>query len=372
MDSKNFESDANSSNTASSSQSNLFGIDKDCQENENNSLQSENLEEQLLSLMALADSFDGNWQEERDLEPQLLSESPTTEPCDPSSSELNPIDAELAFIDFERDLAIAQSDERTNWFEVACQLDEQNQALGQTIDELEKNLVDSQKQLQIQIERSQDAETIVAQQSEEIYQAHEQMNELIEQLEVSQQEVQRQQGAIATLLEQLDNSQRQVAQLEREYVILQEDCSDRTQKLLAMEKHLRELWSRLHRQQRYTLEYKTALEQYLGIPVEQAIGLELPTPPLASNSIEPWSSQQQHLTTRSEEDKNEVEFEFLDIDAAPITETSPMVRSAVEPVEPSKTSGSLPSHEISALTWQNRARSQVNVELPSFLRTRHS
>jgi chromosome segregation ATPase len=360
MDSKNFERDANTSNT-SSSQSNLFESDRDWQERESNSVQAENLEEQLISLMALADSLDLNWQQER-VEQQPVSWSQTTNL--PSSSELETIDGEITFSDLEEDLSSDRIDNQTNWFEVACHLEEQNQEFSQAIAQLEQTLIDSRRQLQIQLERSLDAETIVSQQSEEIYQAHQQIADLIEQLEVSQQEVQRQQSAIATLLEQLDNSQKQVAQLEREQVLIQEDCSDRTQKLLAMEKHLRELWSRLHRQQRYTLEYKAALEECLGMSVEDALDLDLPTPPLAASEIEPWSSQQQPLTTPSKDEDREVEFEFLDIGVAPVAETSTLVRST-EQIQ------SLPSHEISAITW-HRDRSQVKVELPSFLRTRHS
>lgn len=353
MDSKNFESDANTLNTTSLSEPNSFWVDRDELESENNSLQSENLEEQLLSLMVLANSIGANWQENQNLET---------------------IDTEISSIDFDDNLSLVQPNNQTNWFEVACQLEEQNQEFSQTIAELEQALTNSQKQLQIQIERSQDAETILVQQSEEIYQTHEQIADLREQLEVSQQEVQRQQSAIATLLKQLDNSEIQVAQLEREYVLVQEDCSERTQKLLAMEKHLRELWSRLHRQQRYTLEYKSALEQFLGIPVEKAIDLELPNPPLATSSIEPWSSQQQYLTTLPEEGNSEIELEFMDLNVDSIAETSPIVRSAtIKQIEPSIDSCQrLPSHEISSSSWSRRDRFQDKVDLPSFLRTRHS
>ena len=63
------------------------------------------------------------------------------------------------------------------------------------------------------------------------------------------------------LQQQLLASQKQAAQLERDCALLKEDNNRQIHQLLENEQEIRELRSRLYRQQRYTLKFKAALEQ---------------------------------------------------------------------------------------------------------------
>jgi len=84
---------------------------------------------------------------------------------------------------------------------------------------------------------------------------------LVHQLEISNETIKNQQLMIETLSRQLEKTQEDMSNLERECAQIQEQCSQQSYKLLETEKQLQELHSRLLRQQRYTLEYKTVLEE---------------------------------------------------------------------------------------------------------------
>ncbi|TVQ44817.1 MAG: hypothetical protein EA365_09120 [Gloeocapsa sp. DLM2.Bin57] len=84
---------------------------------------------------------------------------------------------------------------------------------------------------------------------------------LINQLEIAQQTIKNQQLMIETLSRQLAETQEHLSNLERECSQVQDNYNQQTYKLLETEKQLQELHGRLLRQQRYTLEYKTVLEE---------------------------------------------------------------------------------------------------------------
>lgn len=95
--------------------------------------------------------------------------------------------------------------------------------------------------------------------------------QLVNQLRASSQTIQHQQVMIKTLSNQLRETQEQIAHLERECSQIQDDYNQQTYKLLETEKQLQELHSRLLRQQRYTLEYKTTLEACFENATNQVI-----------------------------------------------------------------------------------------------------
>ena len=99
-----------------------------------------------------------------------------------------------------------------------------------------------------------------------------------------------------------------MAQLERECTLLQQRFSDKTTALHQAEETCRDLKARLHRQQRYTLQFKAALEKYLNmapgsnskasvgviqgqllVPVAAEHGGQPVTMP-RSQQIQPWSA----------------------------------------------------------------------------------
>ncbi len=198
---------------------------------------------------------------------------------------------------------IEESREITDWFQLACKLKEQNRELIQTVVRLEQTLAQVQQDQMIQQQRLKEAPTVSI--AEKVRQS--QIEELQQQFEASVTENQNKVREIETLTAELLKLQTQLAQLERECVILDENHQTKTHQLTTAERHIRELHSRLQRQQRYTLEYKTALEQYTGETLELPSDM-MPPPqnpsiatPISSRSpIQPWSGQTVPLESSDE------------------------------------------------------------------------
>lgn len=347
-------SDANTPNIPPSQPN--FSADGNWQVNWGEPITDESLEEQLLALSDFTNFTEESWQEnspdcERGqiLEEQFFSSLETMDDFESSSETVN---LEAFLVTSEQKYPSGESQEETNWFEIAHQLEQQNQELSATILQLKQALDDSHQQLQAQIERSQNAETTIAQQADALHQIQDQTAAAVARMEASHR------STVASLSQQLEFSQQQTAQLEREYAILQEECNDKAQKLSAMEKHLRELWTRLHRQQRYALEYKTALEQYLGNSGDRADNFPFAT---TISAIEPWS------------DRKELDIFDVDAEQSFVMEVS---ASAIEETTESdpeslalNSSATSPSPVISST---RQPRVETTVDLPSFLRTRRS
>lgn len=199
---------------------------------------------------------------------------------------------------------IKVDDESTqiDWYNVAQSLRQQNQNLHKTIIQLEQSLCDAQQNLQIQTKRVRNAQTLINQQTEELNQTPEKVERLVSELESSQQTIQHQQSVINHLSAQLEKTQGQLAYLERECALLQEDKTGKTHQLLTAEKHMQELQSRLHRQQRYTLQYKSALEQFSQSEISSSSKV-IPLVPKTA-SIQPWTNVKDEIETQTKESMN--------------------------------------------------------------------
>ncbi|PSF37976.1 hypothetical protein C7H19_08370 [Aphanothece hegewaldii CCALA 016] len=191
---------------------------------------------------------------------------------------------------------------KTDWFAVAQSLRQQNQNLNKTIVQLEQSLCDAQQNLQIQTRRVRSAQMLINQQTEELNQTPEKIAQLKSELESNQQTIQQQQNVINHLSAQLEKTQEQLAYLERECALLQEEKTGKTHQLLTAEKHMQELQSRLLRQQRYTLQYKSALEKIS----ENETNLSTKVIPLLpkNSSIQPWTNVKNELETPKQESMN--------------------------------------------------------------------
>jgi chromosome segregation ATPase len=186
---------------------------------------------------------------------------------------------------------------QTDGLTLAQSLRQQNQSLHQTIAQLEQALADAQQNLQIQTKRVRNAEKLISQQTEELQQTPDTIERLVGELEASQQTIQQQQSIINHLSAQLEKTQAQFAYLERECALLQEEKTGKTHQLLTVEKHMRELQSRLHRQQRYTLQYKTALEQISESEVKPPAKV-IPLIP-KNATIQPWTNVETETSEKS-------------------------------------------------------------------------
>lgn len=154
-------------------------------------------------------------------------------------------------------------------------LQQQNNNLLSHVQDLERLLDECNRALESQIKRSQTAETKLAEQSKELSTTQEQLTRLFRELEASHQVAQRQQILIETLNHQLQGSQERVAELERQCAFIQQRYNEQSQLLLQTETTRQELQDRLQRQQRYTLQFKAALDKCLDMPTIKEINAEI-------------------------------------------------------------------------------------------------
>ncbi|MGJ3248629.1 MAG: hypothetical protein ACFE0I_21430 [Elainellaceae cyanobacterium] len=145
------------------------------------------------------------------------------------------------------------------------ELNQCNHVLMERITRLEHELEQGQQALQSEVVRSQEAESIrLASPGESATQG--QVDYLLNQLEYAQQTHQRQEILIETLTHQLQASQERVVQIEQDYAQLQKGHAEQSRELTQSEHLCRDLQMRLQRQQRYTMQFKVALEKCLEVP----------------------------------------------------------------------------------------------------------
>jgi chromosome segregation ATPase len=159
---------------------------------------------------------------------------------------------------------------------------------SRTIAQLQQELVETKECLETVNRRLRSCETLLTRQKEELEYERGQLRRAIAEVESYRQRERSQQQAIATRSEELAKTREELAHIQRECTLLQENYHEQVQQALSAEQEVRELRSRLQRQQQSTLQYKTALEECTGLTIERtelAEGAIVPS----STSIEPWS-----------------------------------------------------------------------------------
>lgn len=204
--------------------------------------------------------------------------------------------------------------EQQDWCAVAHKLRRYNRELIKQVANLEQALAEVQKK---------QASPPEPQINAEINAAREQISNLFKELEASQQASQRQQILVDTLSEQLEASQEQIAQLERESAYIKQQHNEKSRLLMQTSHSCQELRARLHRQQRHTLQFKAALEKCLDVKEtslhvvgvgEEQHAAPVPIMPPTNfmpkvQSIQPWSTQLEHLEANLIEEEEVVENE---------------------------------------------------------------
>ncbi|MGB3531958.1 MAG: hypothetical protein WBA13_00410 [Microcoleaceae cyanobacterium] len=145
-------------------------------------------------------------------------------------------------------------DDDENSTEFIQALREYNQDLVERIAQLEAQLDSYQKDLR-------DKEAIINQHTQELALAQEQVTRLFGKQELTHQVIQRQQVLVETLTGQWEASQTKMAQMERDCTLTQQRYNEQFHELMQTQNTCRDLRSRLHRQQRHTLQFKAALER---------------------------------------------------------------------------------------------------------------
>lgn len=200
-----------------------------------------------------------------------------------------------------------------NLVQLIQDLNQCNDALLLRVTELEDDLERSQIALQAEIERHQVPASPAGLPFETLPgPVQQQIAQLLSELDIANDGLRRTTIHNETLQGELEASQQRVAQLERECTLLQQRFSEKNTALHQAEETCRDLKARLHRQQRYTLQFKAALEKCLNMSpgagkaasgVVQGQLLETgsakdvaqPVAMPRSQQIQPWSAGQASL-----------------------------------------------------------------------------
>lgn len=170
----------------------------------------------------------------------------------------------------------------------------EHQDLLQEISVYKQALGEAERQLEAKTRRSQSTDQLIAQQAEELSKVQEHLAYTVAEFQVYQEEAQRQQFQVETLAQNSATSQARTAELERECSLLQENCEEKGHQIKVLEQQLEEVRTRLQRQQRYAIQYKTALEQCLAMPnlnPSSDIANAIASLTGQVTPIQPWSAQ---------------------------------------------------------------------------------
>ena len=172
-------------------------------------------------------------------------------------------------------------------------LNECNDVLLSRVSELETSLEKAEAAQRTEAQRSEAMQAKMTQQvsaeqaaTQQVSQtAQHQVGKLVSQLESSEQALQRQQLINETLQAEITNYQDRIVQLEKECALSNQQYAEQAQARVKAETTARDLRSRLQRQQRYTLQFKAALEKSLTVSARPA--MSTPTSAAANTIAQP-------------------------------------------------------------------------------------
>lgn len=247
-----------------------------------------------------------------------------------------------------------------DWQKVAHKLREYNRKLLKQVFQLEQNLADVDNRFQKNLEQSKSSDLLIARQATEIKDYQEKIASMSQQLETFQQETHSQQLTIESLSKQLELSQKQTAKLERECAALQEEYNAKTYELISTGKKAQELYNRLNRQQRYTLQYKAALASHLNNLAPDELNSETSTtsdlPKIQNQPIKAWSIPKSESKIALPKTKPQLPAANNRVLTPPLRESS------------STKAASWPAPAIAPNSPNKKLQTLAAVELPSFPR----
>lgn len=142
-------------------------------------------------------------------------------------------------------------------------LNQCNDVLLSRVTQLEGALEQSQLALNTSARQAQATTEKMTQQVSQ--QAQQQIAKLVDQLDTVEQALSRQRLISENLQTEVDNRQEQISQLERECTVMAQQHLEEVQAKTKAEAVSKDLRSRLQRQQRYTMQFKAALEKSLTV-----------------------------------------------------------------------------------------------------------
>ncbi|MDJ0632129.1 MAG: hypothetical protein QNJ34_02955 [Xenococcaceae cyanobacterium MO_188.B29] len=245
-----------------------------------------------------------------------------------------------------------------DWHRLAHKLREHNRKLLKKVFQLEQEIAETNNRIQEHQLRSQSTDLLIAQQAEEINHAQEDTAHVIQELESAKQEVHGQKILVDNLTKQLETTNEKFTQLESKYALLQEKYNEKNHDLLMKTQQVQELSDRLSRQQRYTLQYKAALDKYREVASSGKIpktNLDRDLLQTQPQPIKAWSQTQTSKETSTIKSSN------LGLNK----EIYPL-ESELKLTSKKSKETNWPSPVITSTNSQKKPKSLAAVELPKF------
>ena len=253
----------------------------------------------------------------------------------------------------------SNSPKNIDWQKLAHKLREHNRKLLKRVFTLEQEVAEAQNRSQEQNDQFIQNNLLVEQQAEKLNNNQEEVAQLLQELETVQQKYQEQQDLAENLAQQLEISQQETARIERECTKLQDSNNEKDHKILATNRQIQELQTRLDRQQENTIKYRAALEKYIStgdFPQQTVTSSSLPR----INNSEPIKSWSE---THNQSQKPMVAPELAEV--AEHAADSPL-RSPKKAT--SKSNSNWPAPEIAQVNKESKPKSIAAVKLPRFPR----
>ncbi len=249
-----------------------------------------------------------------------------------------------------------------DWYGEAHKLRQHNRELIKKIVQLEQNIKEDREALESQILRTRTGEVKISQQIEEVEANREQIEYLSREIEKFESLVQRKNILIETISKQLETSQEQIARVERECALIQEEKERQNQNFLETQRKVEELSARLHRQQRYTLEFKAALDQCLEVPAPNNSTL-IPK----VNAIEPWSAKGDREEIPSSEQTESIPIKKISL---PNLKIKTNTERGEQTYSVESTSSLARDLDLSVTKSRKKSQSKTAIDLPKLPRNR--
>jgi len=137
----------------------------------------------------------------------------------------------------------------------------------QILHECNRDLINRVAELEAELDENrqnrQEQQTQLLQHTLELGATQDQVKRLFKKLEIANHVIRQQQVLVETLTQQWEVTETRLAQMERDCALTQQRYNEQFHELVQAQNSCRELRSRLHRQQRQTLQFKVALERCL-------------------------------------------------------------------------------------------------------------
>lgn len=245
-----------------------------------------------------------------------------------------------------------------DWHKLAHKLREHNRKLLKKVFQLEQEVAETNNRIQEHQLRSQSTDLLIAQQAEEINHAQEDTAHVIKELESTKQEVHAQKVLVDNLTKQLETTKEKFTQLESKYALLQEKYNEQNHELSMKTQQVQELSDRLNRQQRYTLQYKAALDKYREIASSgntSKTNVDSDLPQTHPQPIQAWSQTQTTTETSTIKSSN-----------LGLNKENHPLESELKLTSKNSKEANWPSPLINTVDSDKKPKSLAAVELPKF------